>query len=501
MILLMLIKLLIHFLTSGNYEIHRDGLLYISLGEHPAWGYVSVPPSIGFFAGIARFLFGDTPFGIRFFPAVIGALSILIIALTVKEIGGKTMAVAIACLAYLLSPAFLRSNALFQPVSFDEFYWLLSAFFIVRMINRQQPIYWLWLGVTWGLAFLNKYAIVFFVTGFFIALILSKHRRLLLSWYFPAGMVVGLMIALPNLIWQLQHNWPVIGHMRELRETQLVNVEIRGFLLSQLMFHANVFWVWLFGLIFLLFLPPARKFRIMGWLFVLVIGILLYLRGKPYYTLGLYSFLFVFGGYALEIYLAGKRRFINYGLIGLMVLLLVPILPISLPVLPLDKMLSYSQRLAHMGFTGPLIWEDGRIHDLPQDYADMTGWDDLAKIVAEKYHRLTPEEKATCILFAENYGEAGALNYYGDRYGLPQTFSFHESFVFWAPDRIQADKVIFIGDNEELNELFHHVELAGILKNPYARESGLPVYFCSQPKIDFQEFWQLRVREEREPYQ
>ena len=154
-------KLLLHFLTNTNYEVHRDGLLYIELGKHLSWGYQSVPPSIAVFANLSRLMFGDTVFGIRFFPAIVGAISLILIGIMVKEMGGNKMAQFIALLAFLTSPAYLRSNTLFQPVSFDQFYWLLIAFLIFRLIHTEKHVYWIWIGIATGMAFLNKYSVVF----------------------------------------------------------------------------------------------------------------------------------------------------------------------------------------------------------------------------------------------------------------------------------------------------------------------------------------------------
>jgi len=194
-------KLLFHFITNTNYELHRDSFLYIEQGKHLAWGYASTPPSIGVFAAIARFLFGDTTFGIRFFPALIGASSILLIGIMVKEMGGKSIALVLACVAFLISPAYLRSNTLFQPVSFNQFYWLLSFFFIFRLIKTNKPVYWILLGIVGGLGILNKHSILIFQASIFLALIATHHRRWFKTWYPYAAALIALLITFPHLLW------------------------------------------------------------------------------------------------------------------------------------------------------------------------------------------------------------------------------------------------------------------------------------------------------------
>ncbi len=199
-------KILLHFFTISNIELHRDAYLYYAQSEHLAWGYISVPPSTAVFGKIATLIFGNTAFGIRFFPALIGGLNLIIIGLAVKELGGKKIAISLASLVYLSSAPFLESNTLFTPVTFNQFYWLLSGYLILVMIRRKNPKIWIWIAIVFGLAFLNKYSILFFHTAFAISLLLTKHRYLYKSKYFLIALVVGFAIILPNLIWQYQNN-------------------------------------------------------------------------------------------------------------------------------------------------------------------------------------------------------------------------------------------------------------------------------------------------------
>jgi 4-amino-4-deoxy-L-arabinose transferase-like glycosyltransferase len=180
-IALVIVKLCIHFLTGSIYELHRDEMLYFAQGGHLSFGYISNSPFVGFLSFIVQQIFGYSQFGIKLFPALAGAASLVVIALFVKELGGKNLTLIIAGVAFMVSGAFLRSNALFQPVSFDEFFWLLSSYLVLKMANRNNPRLWLWIGFVFGLAFLNKYAIVFFAFAILLALLLSEHHKLLFS--------------------------------------------------------------------------------------------------------------------------------------------------------------------------------------------------------------------------------------------------------------------------------------------------------------------------------
>ncbi len=500
---LMFFKIVLHFATNSNYELHRDIYLYLALADHPDWGYISVPPATPLIGKLAMALFGDSAFAVGFFPALIGALSVLVIALLVKELGGKTWALGLACSAFILSPSFLRSNTFLMPVSFDQFAWLLSGYFIVKLVRDQNPQYWAHLGILWGLAFLNKYAIVFFVQAFLLALLLTPNRRLLRSKYLGIGFLLGFLIILPNLIWQHNHNWPVIGHMNELRRTQLVNVDPADFVLLQFLMNLHAVIVWLLGLGFLLFQKDGQRWRVLGLTFLFTVGILLLLSGKAYYTLGVYPLLFAAGGVAIEKNFATRGRFFRPAMLAIMILIFLPVIPYSLPVLSLNKMAAYAEASKKFGLAGALQWEDGRVHKLPQDYADMTGWRELAEIVIKTYQNLNAAEKSNGVIYAENYGQAGAIRYHGKKFGLPEPVCFNETFVLWAPDSVKLSTLIYVNDElgEDIQHFFANIELAGQVNNEFYRENGLQVYLCRQPRHDFQKFYAEKVGRLKGRYQ
>ncbi|MFW5657162.1 MAG: glycosyltransferase family 39 protein, partial [Bacteroidota bacterium] len=365
------VKLGLHFFTYNNYELHRDALLYYSLGEHPAWGYVSVPPFTPLISWFSTALFGANTFALRLFPALIGALSMVVIAGIVRELKGGRMALMIALTAFLLSPAYLRSNSLFQPVTFNQFFWLLSAYSLIRLIRTQNGKLWLLLFLVWGVGFMNKYSIAFFIVAALAGLLLTPQRKLLLSKYFFSGGVLGLLIIFPNLLWQYNHNWPLVSHMTELNKHQFVNVSEIGFIIDQVMMNLPGVIVWGTGLLAVLFTKPLKPYRSIGYLYLLVLLTILLLNGKSYYTLGLYTMLFAIGGYVLEKY---AHPVMQYAVLGLMLLISLPLIPFSLSVLDYPGLAEYSEPIAK--FTNR--WEDGKVHAIPQDFADMTGWQELA---------------------------------------------------------------------------------------------------------------------------
>ena len=491
---LMLLKLVIHLLTMHTYELQRDAYLYYTLGENLDWGFVSVPPLIGVVSKASTSLFGNTIFALRIFPALIGSLSVWLIAKFVKELKGSTLAVFIACLAFILSPAFLRSNALFQPVSFNQFFWLLSFYFLLKMIRHQDPKYWIWLMVTWGFAFQNKYSITFVIFATLLGLLMTKHRKLYWSRYFLIGGSIGVLIILPNLIWQYTHHWPVVSHMTELAENQLANVTLSGFLIDQIVMNFPGLVVWFTGLLFLLFNKKHRDYLVFGVIYLITIFVLILTSGKSYYTLGLYSMLFAFGGLAIDLYF---KKYLKYAVLAIMILLLIPMLPLSLPLLSLEKMEEFSKPMA------PIVnrWEDGNVHNIPQDYADMTGWEELSEIVINQYLSLPDSIRKDCMIYAENYGMAGAVNFHGKKKGLPQPISFNDSFILWAPDSAKNVPMIYVNHEiGDIDKLYDSVKLVGAVNNPYFRENGLQVYYCTQPTDVLMPFYADKVSELKSRY-
>lgn len=354
-----LFKLIIHLYTFDNYELHRDAYLYYAMSENLDWGFVAVPPSIALVGQIATSIFGNTTFALRFFPAVIGSLNLVLIGLMIRELGGRKSAITLASLAFIFSPAFLHVNALFQPVSFNQFYWLLSGYLILLMVKRENPKMWIWIGIVFGLAFLNKYSIAFFILSFALALLLSKQRRLYFSKYFLLGILLGLVIITPNILWQIKHNWPVLHHMVELRETQLVHVNISGFIIEQFLMNIQGFWIWLSGLTVLLFFKNERPYRIFSVLYLFVIALLLLGSGKSYYSLGVYPILFVFGSYSIEKYVTKYFR-------SIFVFLLFSIFVSFYISLSFDGIpfLTFEDVAKKEAFR----WEDGKMYDVPQGY-------------------------------------------------------------------------------------------------------------------------------------
>jgi hypothetical protein len=284
--------------------------------------------------------------------------------------------------------------------------------------------------------------------------------------------------------------------MKELQETQLVNVKRMNIIIDQLLMFTFSAFVWVPGLIWLVSSRDAKKFRILGYTYIAVLITFLILRGKSYYLAGLYPILFAAGGVSWETSL--KKSIPRVMLPVFIFLLTIPLLPGAVPVMSAPRLVNYFSRIPpKMGGEAFVRWEDGKMHPLPQDYADMLGWDELGKIVIKACD--TIQDKKRIMIYCENYGLAGAIDNCGKCHNLPEVVSFSDNYRLWAPDTISKTHDIFFYVNHELgadvDSIFGNIIVAGSITNPYAREKGATVYLCREPVVDFPAFWHRRVKE------
>ncbi len=483
------LKLVTHLLTYAQYGIHRDEFMYFEMGNHLAWGFIETPPTIAIFAWLAQHIFGYTEFAIRFFPALFGAINVLITGLIVKQIGGKSFAQVIAMIGVLCVPLYLRVDHYFMPMTFNYFYWVLVSYFTVIYLQTKKPKYILMIGTFIGLGMLVKYTIFIWAIAILAGIILSKERTIFKTKYPYLAIGIAALIFMPNFIWQWINGFPVFHHMSALNQSQLVHITPLLFILDQLLMAAPVLLFWMGGLFFLLFSQQGKTYKAFGLAFIINFIIFMMLNSKNYYIGGSYFALYAFGGLYAEQLI--KKLWARIALPAITCLFFLPVLPHSLPVLPLGGMLYYGQLTKDAGFDALLRWEDGRVYDLPQDYADQLGWDELAEIVAFSFKNLADHEKRSCIIYGENYGNAGAIDFYGNKYGLPKAISNNSNYLLWSPQKLDAKVVFWVGGNlNNVESFFDDVELVGSITNPFARERGLTVYLCRNAKPALHKTWE-----------
>lgn len=488
---LALLKTLIHLLTAQTFGFHRDELLYLALGRHLDWGYWSNPPFIGLVSWVTQHTLGDSLLAVRFFPAVCGGAFLWLVLRMVQEMGGGKWALIICTAAMFGSIAWWRAFSMLQPVSFDIFFWTLAAFFLVKWMRTRDDRWWWGIGAAIGLGMMNKYTLLFLGAALFLSFLLTPDRKMLLKKWPWIAILVAVALTLPNIWWQWQHDFPVVAHMQELRESQLENVSPVNFLLDQLLFHGPGVVIWGAGLVWLLRAKNAVSFRIMGWFFLAVIGLFLLLKGKSYYTIGAYPVLFSAGAVCWEKIL--QKNWSRTALAAAMLILPLPLMPYALPLMPPTQLVDYYQNIK---IEGALRWEDGKVHQLPQDFADMLGWEELGRLTDEAIARAGGAD--SMMIYGENYGEASAAERFSLHRKGVNAVSFSDSYRLWLPQTLpsKTNTLVYINDElgEDVQALFQDIHLIGKIENPLAREKGTSVWLCRKPVRSFPDFWAERVK-------
>jgi hypothetical protein len=494
--LLALLNTAIHIYFSGNLEFHRDELLYFSLGQHPALGYATVPPLTGWIAWLMQNIFGYSIFAVRIFPAFIGGLMVFLMSALTKELGGSGYSRILAATGIILSVFGLRTFLLFQPVHIDLILWTLLFYLIVKYINTSSDSYLILIGITTGTALLNKYLIGILLIIILVILPFTQYRRIFRNKKFRYGLLAGIAVFLPNIIWQIANGLPVINHFAELERTQLVNVDRSAFLIEQVVIPGAVSVLTIAGFIYLFVNKNAWKFRFLGLVVLSLIITLMLLHGKSYYTQGIFPFLIAAGAVSWGNML--KKVWSRVFLLLVLIVLTLPIMPIGIPIYKTEKLVSYFRNITtNYGMDFVCRFEDKSIHSLPQDYADMLGWEELVKI-ADKAWQMIPDKSASFI-YCENYGQAGAVTIIGKKYGLPEAVCFSESFRYWIPRKFNPDitSMVYINDEmgDDVRQLFGKITKVGSISNPDAREFGTTVWLCEDPADSFNKFWEIRIRD------
>ena len=499
--LLAVLKCILPFLIQHPvYEPHRDEFLYLAEGRHMAWGFMEVPPVLSVFAWLTN-LFGDGFFWIKIWPSLFGTFTFILVGRLVIVLGGKSFAILLAVLPFIFG-SYLRVFYLFQPNAPEILCWTSMAYGWVRQVQTGRPRGIYIAGVAAGLGMMSKYSVSFYCISLLAGLLLTPQRKGLFNRHVLYAGLIGLLIFLPNLVWQYQHGVPVVYHMKELERTQLQYVGQAGFLKDQLLMNLPGLFIWITGLCWVSFSAAGRPFRFIGWAMLFVMLILLAGHGKAYYALGAYPILFGFGSVVLERWATGIRYFVRFAMVAVILFLGYPFITIALPFLPPAELAAYYERTGIAKKTGALHWEDLQDHPLPQDFADMLSWKEMAAKTAAVYNRLDSTQKAHTLLFCDNYGEAGALSFYGPGYGLPPAYSTNASFLYWLPTGFRFQNLLLVTDDtEEMQHAFIHqfasATLEDSISNPFAREFGTEIILLKEPTEVFRAAMRDKVNKEK----
>jgi len=485
-------KLLLHFIFNSNYGYFRDELYFLACGEHLAWGYPDHAPMVAFVAKASRAFLGDSLFSIRFFPAMAGAAKIFLTALLVKEFGGKRFATFLACLCVLCAPTYLAIDNLLSMNALEPVFWILCVYFAVLAIKRENPRYWLWFGVFAGLGLMNKHSMLFFGFALIAGLLLTIERKAFLSKYFWLGGAIAFLIFLPNIVWQFQNDFATLELLRNVQKTgKNVVLSPFEFIVSQIMMLLPMTLpIWLAGIWYFLFDKNGRQFRFLGICYLLLLALMIFLKAKDYYLAPIYPMLFAAGAVWWQEITEKLRtlRFVRIALPVLIIGMAAFVLPIALPVLPVEKLIAYQEAI---GFKPPKA-EVSHEGVLQQIYGDQFGWQEMVEKVAGVYSSLPPDEREKAGIYASNYGEAGAIDFFGAKYNLPKAVSGHQSYFLWGHRGYTGEVLIVLGGKkEDAEKNCNSVEEKTEVNHPYSMaEEKYKILVCRRTKKPLPEIWQ-----------
>jgi len=483
-------KFLIHLAVAGRYGYFRDELYYIVCSQHLAFGYVDHPPFTPLMASLSRALFGDSLLGLRVFPALAGAATVVLAGLIARKLGGGRLAQVLAAVTVLVSPVILNFGYMLTNNAFDILFWTLAAYVLTVILKDDRPKLWPVFGLVAGLALQNKYSIAFFVAALGAGFLLTSARTQLKSGWFWTGAAAALAVFLPNLLWQIRHGLPFVELNRNAVAYKNAELSPLQFLSGQVLEAMPlVFLFVLIGLFYFLLAPETRSVRAFGWAYLGLFIFFVVSGGKTYYMAPIYPLMLAGGAVGQErLSLHLKKRWLTPMLLVLTVLGGAFLAPFAIPVLSPDGLASYIQRLG-------IAPQSGERHDLgllPQHFADQFGWMELTEDVARVYRGLSEADQAVCGIYAQNYGEASAINVLGRKLGLPRAVSGHNSYWIWGPEPARTQVMIVIGGSlKDCRQGYDDVVEAARHSNAYAMpyENDLPIYVCRGPRGKCEDLW------------
>ncbi len=475
---------IVHIATNGRYGFHRDELQFLSDARHLDWGYVSYPPLTPFIERLGFGLFGLSMIGLRLFSVIAQAVVIVVSGLMARDLGGGRLAQFTTALAVALSPLPIFEATEFQYTSFAFLWWVLVAWFTIRLLKTENPRYWLAIGAALGLALMTKYSVVFFIAGILAGMAFSPARRYFTSKWFWSGVAVALLIFLPNLIWLLRHDFISYKFLQHIHTRDVGEGRADGYLLYQFLVCANLFSmpVWTIGLYSFL---RDRRYRMIAFMYLVPFVVFWIDKGRFYYVAEAYPMLIAMGAVTSERWL------------------------IRIP--------AWAQRTVEVVFFAGLItcgayffagWvpfaTSGPLRDFAlkhsEDLREEIGWDELVKSVAGVRDSLPADQQANLGILVGNYGEQGAIELFGPAYHLPPPISMTNSAWLRGYPSPPPSTLIVVGSSMEWADhnftgcrVAAHIPYPPDVKNEESKYHS-DIYVCGPPRQPWPAFWKEHER-------
>jgi hypothetical protein len=491
----------LHLFTNFRFSFHRDELQFLSDAMHLDWGYVAYPPLAPFLARVAYSMFGPSLEGLRIFSVAAMAAVLVISAQMAKELGGGTLAQVTTALAVALSPYPLFEGTEFQYTPFDYLWWVLAAYFTIRLLKSENPRWWLAIGAAVGLGLLTKYSLLFFVAGILAGVAFSSASRYLRSGWFWGGIALSLLIFLPDFLWEARHNFISYTFLQTIHARDVSNGVINNFLGQQLLNCVNPVAVplCLAGLVGYL---RNQRYRMLGWMFLVPLVLFVIGNGRAYYLAPVYPMLIAMGA------VIGERWYAN-----------TPVSAApnararrrekkaksSQPQLRPHRAIAAVYLAAIVGWGAWVgicilpLQTNGPLRDFEfernSDLHNRIGWTDLVQTVAGIRDSLPADQKAHVGILVGNYGEQGAFDLFGPAYHLPVAIGSMNSAWYRGYPTPQPTTLIMVGIPAQMAQnYFQDCQVAGEnsnaegVVNEESRDHKY-IFLCGPPKSPWPEFW------------
>jgi 4-amino-4-deoxy-L-arabinose transferase-like glycosyltransferase len=482
LLLLGLVLFLLHMFTNHQYGFHQDEMVVLDNARNLAWGFVEYPPLTPFLARIELTLFGLSLVGARTFAALAFGIVTVLTGLMARELGGNRQTKIVAAIAASIAPMALILGSQIQYVTFDFLWSVVLAYLVIRLLKTENPRWWLGIGVVIGLGMMTKYTMAFFASGLVGGVLLTDVRRYLRSPWLWGGVALSILIFLPNLIWQIQHDFVSLEFLSSIHARDVAIGRADDYLLEQFVLCANPFVLplWIAGLVYYFKGEEGRRYRVIGWMYAIPFLIYLFTQGRSYYQAPAYPMLIAAGAVAWQGWLAKSSTQRARLMLGTTwTLLLIGTLvgsALSLPIAPINS----------------TLWNvTSEVHDI---FTEQIGWHEMIETVARVYESLPEADRASAGILAGENDEAAALNLYGSSYGLPKAISGSNSYFLRGYGTPPPQTLIVVGFTQDaVDSLFAQCEIAGEITNPYDVENDLRnppnIFICREPRLPWDELW------------
>ncbi len=484
LLLIAVVFVLAHFVTNAPYGFHRDELATLDDAQHMEWGFVAYPPLTPAVGRLEMTLFGTSTFAVRIIPTLALGFVVFLSGLIAREFGGRRKAQVLTALAVSIIPIVSIETNVLQYVSFDYFFGVLLTYCVVRLLNTEDPRWWVAIGAVIGLGMMTKYTMAFFVVGLAVGVFLTSARRLLLNRWLFIGVALSLLIFFPNLIWQVQHDFISLTFLKYIHARDIRLGRTKDFLPEQTFVCTSILMLPLvFMGLWFYFTKGGRKYRLLGWMFLGILVLFVIAQAKSYYPGPMYPAVLAAGAVVWERWVSGRSQGTSLAIQSVTWLFVVAgsVLTFALftPVAPVNS----------------LIWRvTARLQD---NYREEIGWTDLVENVARVYQSIPTDERSRTGIMVGNYGEAGAINLYGSKYGLPPAISGTNSLWYRTYPKSEPQTLVVVGwDPDDAHRLFQSCELAAHNTNSYGVRNEESrdhpyIFVCRQMRIPWYKFWPL----------